>query len=122
MILRGGGGVLIGGAGLGYGGYGGYSDYGDSDYGSRAMAYDVPVQVPVPVPVPVPAAPALIAAPVPAAPSRDEILAALTGTWRGDGGGTRRPSHPRGPGRKPGSSAYTRKCVAHLLTLVPCSV
>jgi hypothetical protein len=63
----------------------------------------VPVPFPVPVPAPVPAA-AIPADPLPsvyaplvpvapAAPSRDAIIAALIGNWRGDGGGVGRLSH-----------------------------
>ena len=97
VVLGGGGYGLVGGAGYhpGWGYGGGY--YGN--HGSRALAYrPVPVQVGVPVPVPVPVPVAAPAAPVPApaapaAPSRDEVIAALSGTWRGDGGGVGRPSH-----------------------------
>ena len=75
-----------------------HDEGGDYDYASSgALGFNqAPVAVPVPVPVHVPAAPvpsvyAPLVPAVSAAPSRDEILAALTGTWRGDGGGVGRP-------------------------------
>ena len=85
---------LVGGAGLGYWGdpyWGG--GYGfDPYYGSRALAYAAPVAtaVPVPVPEPVPVPmPGSVPAPVPPSPSLAalDVAAALSGTWRGDGGG-----------------------------------
>jgi hypothetical protein len=88
---------LVGGAGFypGVGGFGvgglGYDPYGygyDPLWNNRALAYAAPVPiqvntpVPVPVPVPVPEAPA-----PPVKPTLDQVVSALRGTWRGDGGG-----------------------------------
>jgi hypothetical protein len=70
--------------------------YGDPYYdpllGSRAIAYSQPYPqpVPVPVPVPVPTTNAASVEPTPpaaAALSVADVVAALNGVWRGDGGG-----------------------------------
>lgn len=111
-FIRGGGGnVLVGGAGwrgrglgwgggiygnaLGWGGAGVYGDpYYDPLFGSRALAYSQPYPqaVPVPVPVPVPTqtqTAASVEPSPPAAPALSvaDVVAALSGVWRGDGGG-----------------------------------
>ena len=90
FIRRGGRNVIIGGGGWGgrgiYGGGGYYGDY-DPYLNSRALAY--PQAVPVPVPVAVPTQQNV--EPIPpaaAALSVQDVVAALNGVWRGDGGGT----------------------------------
>jgi hypothetical protein len=106
FVRRGGGNVLVGGAGLGWGGglygnalgWGGAGVYGDPYYdpmfGSRALAYSQPFPqaVPVPVPVPVPTQTQTAASVEPSSPAAPalsvaDVIAALSGVWRGDGGG-----------------------------------
>lgn len=111
FIRRGGQNVLIGGAGWGgrglgwrggiYGNAVGWGDaglYGDPYYdplfGSRAVAYSQPFprSVPVPVPVPVPTQTQTATSVEPSPPavrvlSVADVVAALSGVWRGDGGG-----------------------------------
>ena len=98
FIRRGGGNVLVGGGGwggrgvYGGGGFGGGGYYGDYDpyQSSRALAYSQPYPqaVPVPVPIAVPTQASVTPIPQPPALSMQDVVAALNGVWRGDGGGT----------------------------------